>query len=691
MRFSPLVPLGLVCVCFSSLFATPADRNPSEPVTRDSTAVAETTGVSRTLPRRTTHEEAIGLYYAGAFDEAVRAFALLHAASDNNAAIRADFARLLREAGRHSDAMRVLGAGAAATASAEIARLAAIGGNYSVALGLLNAASTDPEILFWRGYAAASVGDYHAAVAALSRSIELAGDNPRAHIALAEIDAASGNHDSAVRRYLRALSLDQNLTAAFLPLARSYIELGRLTDAHALLMRAEIALPWNREVRELRAMLAEAAPEIEAARTEQLRVARTVARPPRVTTLAADRDEIPTIRVGLAENLVETYAKTGARYRITRADGETVAEGEPDAILRITASNDALEIVVDDEVVIAVTEPLRITYDDPTATTIVFDFAHSAGQFAAGREDRAYRGEIEILPRRTGFTLVNIVNVEEYLYSVVPSEIPASWPTAALEAQAIAARAYTLANRGRFAARGFDLSGSVASAFYRGVRGEAARTTAAVIATRGEIVSVAGRPLSAFYSANHAGYTETTSSVWGFDSPHVAVADKLIAPRDGYIGPSQLAHWIDSRIETYSGAPRFVSPSAYRWVTWVPRAEIEGRAGSAGVGTITRIVTIGRGISGRVEAVRVTGTDGETIVRGDTIRSRMGGIRSNLFTVEPVLGADGIPEFFIFTGAGWGHGVGMCQTGAAGMAAAGYEARAILAHYYPAADITSYY
>lgn len=633
------------------------------------------------------------MYYAGAFEESLRAFALLHAASDGNAAIRDDYARLLREAGRHSDAMRVLGSGASAAAmlKSELGRLAAIGGNHAVALGLLDAASTDPEVLFWRGYAAEAAGDSRAAEIALTRSLAIADDNPRAYIVLAEIAAAAGDHDSAVRRYLRALALDQNLTAAFLPLARSYIELGRTTEAHSLLMRAEIALPWNRQVRETRAALIEAVPEIEAARAEQLRIARTVARPPRVTTLAGDRDDIPKIRVGLAENLVETYAKTGARYRIKTVDGEAVAEGDADTILRIGDSSDGLSIVIGEDTIIEVSQPLRIVYDDPAATTIVFDFAHSAGQFAAGREDRAYRGEIEVLPRRSGFTLVNIVNVEEYLYSVVPSEIPASWPTAALEAQAIAARAYTLANRGRFAARGFDLSGSVASAFYRGVRGEAARTTAAVIATRGEIVSVAGRPLSAFYSANHAGYTETTSSVWGFESPHAAVADKLITPRDSFIGPSQLASWITSRIETYSGAPRFVSPSAYRWVTWVPRTEIEGRAGSSEVGTITRIVTIGRGISGRVEAVRVTGTEGETVVRGDAIRSRMGGIRSNLFTVEPVLGPDGTPEFFIFTGAGWGHGVGMCQTGAAGMAAAGYEAHAVLAHYYPAADITAYY
>ena len=79
------------------------------------------------------------------------------------------------------------------------------------------------------------------------------------------------------------------------------------------------------------------------------------------------------------------------------------------------------------------------------------------------------------------------------------------------------------------------------------------------------------------------------------------------------------------------------------------------------------------------------------MVRGDAIRSTLGGLRSNLFTIEPKFGKDGLPEFFIFTGAGYGHGVGMDQSGAAGMAADGYSAADILAHYYPGATLTTLY
>jgi SpoIID/LytB domain protein len=80
--------------------------------------------------------------------------------------------------------------------------------------------------------------------------------------------------------------------------------------------------------------------------------------------------------------------------------------------------------------------------------------------------------------------------------------------------------------------------------------------------------------------------------------------------------------------------------------------------------------------------VRLVGTTGELTVRWDAIRWRLGGLRSNLFVVEPQLGAEGLPEYFLFTGAGWGHGVGLCQSGAAGLAAVGWSAEEILRHYY---------
>jgi len=116
-----------------------------------------------------------------------------------------------------------------------------------------------------------------------------------------------------------------------------------------------------------------------------------------------------------------------------------------------------------------------------------------------------YRGVIELTARPDGLTVVNELPIEEYLYSVLPSEMPSSWPAAALRAQAVAARSYTMANLGRFAARGFDLLGNVFSAAYRGMLAETASARAAVDATRGVVLMDGELPLAAYYSANSGG------------------------------------------------------------------------------------------------------------------------------------------------------------------------------------------
>jgi SpoIID/LytB domain protein len=200
------------------------------------------------------------------------------------------------------------------------------------------------------------------------------------------------------------------------------------------------------------------------------------------------------------------------------------------------------------------------------------------------------------------------------------------------------------------------------------------------------------RPLAAFYSANCGGHTETTDTTWGFASSLPAAADPLLGPWPSPLPPAELARWLADRPMSFSSFPAYSARSAYRWQLWVPREEIERRLdlGDA-LGAIVAVVPGARGASGRVREVRVVGTAGEHTVRGDALRWRLGGLRSNLFVVQPKLGPDGLPQHFVFTGGGWGHGVGLCQSGAAGMAAAGFSAQQILRHYYGGAPVERFY
>ena len=111
----------------------------------------------------------------------------------------------------------------------------------------------------------------------------------------------------------------------------------------------------------------------------------------------------------------------------------------------------------------------------------------------------------------------------------------------------------------------------------------------------------------------------------------------------------------------------------------------------ASIGEVLKIIPGSRGIGGYVNRVTLVGTKGSHVVRGDSIRSTLGGLKSNAFKVEAVVGADGLPESFIFYGAGFGHGVGLSQFGAAGMAEAGMTVDEILGHYFPGAVIRPNY
>ena len=655
---------------------------------------------------------AVDLYYRGQFEDAVTMLRDLVAASPQDAVARRNLVRLLREAGELDEAlihMTLLSAVEPQDlqAQADAIRVAYLAGSghalRSVEISADLDGVEDPEgraevasHLFWQALALRDAGRAAEAESMLLRSLELEPYRPYAWYELGRISLESAAYAQAEERLNAALRQEPNLTAAFHPLALAMLGGGRTAAAHGLLGRAASSMPWNEDVRNTLIEVEERYPHVVAADEAERIARRQVTTPPAARPIPHDRELIPVVRVGLAEGLREVHAKTGGAFRLAAMDTDgnrrEFTHGPADA--QLTVVPDGPDVVVADEagtVLFRAPGAIRLVYDEPAATTALFDMEFGSGYFFAGREDRFYRGDMEFLRRADGITVVNELNVEEYLYSTVPSEMPASWPAAALEAQAIAARTYTFANMGRHAARGFDLFASVASASYQGFGSERRSTDEAVDATRGLVLMSGGALINTVYSANSGGHTESSESVWGFPSTLVGVADLMLDERHAPLPPDDLARWIESRPVTHSSHPRYSGRAAYRWELHVPVDDIVSRLGDAAFGRIVSITTRGRGISGRVEQVLIRGTEGQMTVRRDAIRTRLGGLRSNLFTVEPRLGADGYPEAFVFSGAGWGHGVGMDQSGAAGMAVAGYSARGILAHYYPGSELLRRY
>ncbi|MDR3343088.1 MAG: SpoIID/LytB domain-containing protein [Treponema sp.] len=557
-----------------------------------------------------------------------------------------------------------------------------LAGKYKDAASLLPFTKETSEILFYEAMLYRDTGNPGKAIEMLRKSLAAENFRPVGWFMLGELLAASAPAE-AETCFRTALRQEPGLAFTLVPLAELLLAQNRYKEAYDYLSQAASAFPNNgnltQRLGELRNRLSGVLPGGGEDRNRPPERRRISANPPRVKALGKEAEGMVVVRIGLTEAQSSIAVKTGGAYTLRFITGTQLFAGEAREELWVEMQQGKLRIQNRGGTIIISEKPVILAYQDPENTTMVA---------ASATEDRSYRGRLEFRPEPGGITLVNSLNIEEYLYGVIPAEMPAYWPFEALKAQAIAARSYTLAFLGQYQEQGFDLYGSVLSAAYRGAGGEAPATTAAVDATRGMYMKAGGQPLQAYYSANHGGYSEDSRSVWGYDAFMSAVPDKLLPLRTTWLPPDELVRWIRARPASYSSVATLHSSQAYRWEKWVSPEDIRNRiAGEGDIGDVLQVISRGRGISGRINEVEIRGAKGNLQVRGDRIRSRLGGLRSNLFTIRSKLRPDGKPEYFIFQGVGWGHGVGLDQSGAAGMAQAGFKAPQILKHYYPLAEI----
>ena len=214
--------------------------------------------------------------------------------------------------------------------------------------------------------------------------------------------------------------------------------------------------------------------------------------------------------------------------------------------------------------------------------------------FGGGR----YRGALEVVPTRSAAGSLNAVNavpVDQYVRGVVANESPASWPMAALRAQAVAARSYALTTT--VDGNGFDLYEDVRSQVYGGVGDETGRTNRATADTRGEVVIHRGRIAQTFFSACSGGHTENVENVF-FGDP----VPYLVGVPDPFDGACPLHRW----------TLRFSGP------------QISARLGRHLDGALRRIVITRRGSSPRIVWARLVGTGGVSRIRGDALAAALG-------------------------------------------------------------------
>lgn len=324
---------------------------------------------------------------------------------------------------------------------------------------------------------------------------------------------------------------------------------------------------------------------------------------------------------------------------------------------------------------------------------------------------RRYSGEILFKSsEQEDITVINLISVEKYLYSVVGSEMYTTWHIEALKAQAVVARTYAAAYGSGFSKYGFDLDDTTLTQVYKGLESVTDSTVEAVNATAGEIIAYEGTPISALFGSSSGGRTADSRSAWG---------SKIYIPylrsiEDPYENPDE-------------------AKSVWQVVLTPSQVREKLLARGIDIGEVTGIYVLERGEGDeRVTKLKITGTLGEKVLTYEACRTYLG-LKSQYYYVNRsdgseaagfVLTAGGIKKTsvsgtmalgtsslimplrvyltganstavltstesgnFIFSGRGYGHGVGMSQYGAKGMAELGFSYKDIIAHYYPGTEI----
>ncbi|WP_196757500.1 SpoIID/LytB domain-containing protein [Prochlorococcus marinus] len=281
------------------------------------------------------------------------------------------------------------------------------------------------------------------------------------------------------------------------------------------------------------------------------------------------------------------------------------------------------------------------------------------------------------------WTLVEHVPLERYLEGVVPHEIGAGAPSAALAAQTVLARTWALANSHRFALDGYHLCSDTQCQVYSDPRQASFGVRQAIVSTAGKVLSWKEQPINAVYHASNGGVMAAGSEAWSMESvPYLrAQLDGSVGWVDRFLLPLTERVVVKSLLDNADGAygqghPRF------RWTRTLTAEQLKQalRLVAPSLSMPKRLTVLERGPSGRVLSleIRDEGHQPPVVLRLDGIRRHLRQLPSTLFVVEEV----GVGVWQL-SGGGFGHGAGLSQAGAVDLARRGWTTEQILSHYYP--------
>ncbi|MEM7403426.1 MAG: SpoIID/LytB domain-containing protein [Myxococcota bacterium] len=284
--------------------------------------------------------------------------------------------------------------------------------------------------------------------------------------------------------------------------------------------------------------------------------------------------------------------------------------------------------------------------------------AHSSSRSIPRAAASPMRHEPKIAVRTKGKTVR--VPLEQYVAGVVASEMPAQWPAAALQAQAIAARTYALWQMQQRAAKPYHVQTTVMNQVYNGSVSSQSAAAQAAQATRGVVVTWQGQLGHTYFHASCGDHTTSSQSVWGSAIPYL--------------------HGVSCTFCAKAG-------KQYRWSVSIDYNSLNKALRTQVRGRIRRVQMGKKLPCGRLQSVQLIARQ-KSELPATKLRQLLG---YNRLPSTWITNINNTATGVVFSGQGHGHGVGMCQWGAAGMANAGYNAKQIIAHYYPATQLQRWY
>ncbi|MDD5688338.1 MAG: SpoIID/LytB domain-containing protein [Elusimicrobia bacterium] len=386
---------------------------------------------------------------------------------------------------------------------------------------------------------------------------------------------------------------------------------------------------------------------------------------PQKKTKVTVKPEVPVVSERMKETLIPEAILPQKSQRIVKIGifenlSQVTIGAEDDFVITDTKTGKETEMSADNAYVVKIIDGKIIFIKKQYQFPIKLNTKNPKYKIKVG--GKRYRGNIILrIKNKKRITVINEVGIEDYLCGVMTKEVSPDWAIESLKAQAVVARTFAIKNLNRHYESGFDLCSQTHCQVYGGADSEDERSDNAVADTAGEILVYNGGIINTLYHSSCGGHTEDIRNVWQ-DSK---------SPNPEYLTGVECGFCEDDRW--------------YNWTAKYSFAAIANnlRANGYKIKDIKRIKAVGYTSSGRVKEILIEHSKGNLWLASSRFRTSMGSnvIRSTNFKIKLK------KNVVYFTGHGWGHGVGMCQWGAKGMAEKGWNYEKILKYYYRNTEI----